>query len=874
MELLERDEELAALTAATEDLARVGGRVVMLPGEPGIGKSALVDAFIEGLADRLSVWHGRCDNLVAAQPMGALHEAARSARPADQGVVAALQAGDVPDTMVRIREALASCSASVFVVDDLQWADDATLDILSHLVHRVQDLAVLFVLAYRPEAVTGHERLRRFLGSMPPRTAMLTLRPLTRDAIRELAPSRDVDRLCEVTGGNPFFVTEVLASGSVEVPPTVASAVLARLDSLPSACRAALERLSVWPGEMSFDIAERLVGDLDVLAEAELRGLLLVTEGGLCFRHEIARLATEATLPRVRRRRVDADVVEALRDRSDADLPRLVHHALSCGDADSVVAYAPRAADYCVRVGAHRQALSLYAAVLRFEDRLPRDQLAAACDAYAWELYNAHRFTEAVEYAERALRLVDREAPSTRIGPLGRAALQVFMSGAGDKATEYATLAVQLATDTDRRSHADALTSLGTMHALTGDHAEAIRQLDLVDVAPEEHADLRSLTLNYQAQCRDDLTEDERIDVVRQALQIALEHAAHEPIARAHTSLAELLYRFGRYDELAAALEEGLAFVREHGFWCHAYALESHSGLLSWRRGDVAAARHELEVLVGRYEDPGMLSLFSAVPLARLRARGGDRGAGEQLRSGWAFARRLGHLGGLGYAGAALAEWGWLYREPRTVEAVLRDWAPHASRPTAAAFDDEIRRYAALAGIETPGGAGGTPWGVALRGDHRGAAARWRSVGDPYELAIELAHGDAVDLQQAARLFDEHGAGPAGRWVRERLARMGRRPATRAPQRPSRSPVLTAREADVAELVARGMTNAEIADALFISARTVDHHVSAVLGKLGVDSRRAVATRLRQDEVATVREIGGVVSASRASTRPAVGATA
>ena len=856
MDLLERDTSLAALTAATVHLDRDGGRIVLIPGEPGIGKTALIQAFVGTVARTLAVWIGRCDNLVAARPLSAVHEALRTmgqTQPAAlaaslPALMAAVQTGDIGETMALLREALAAGPPTVFIVDDLQWADDATIDTLSHLGHRVAQLPVLFVLAYRPEEATAHERLRRFLGSLPTGTSTIQLSPFSRAAVQRLAQTADVDRLCDITGGNPFYVTEVLASSATEVPPTVASAVLARLGALPRPCRLALERLAVWPGEIDFDVAERLVGDLDVLAAAEQSGLLRVTTTGLSFRHEIARRATEASLPRLRRRRLDADVIAALRDGAEAHLPRLVHHALSCDDAGTVVEFAPRAAQYCVRVGAHRQALALYAAILRFEDRLTREQLASACDAYAWELCNAHRFTEAVDYAERALRLLAGAEPSQRVGPLVRAARHRFMSGARDQATAYATLAVQLATGADARSYAQALTSLGSAQALTGQSTEAARLLALVDIAPTENADLRSLVLNYRTQCQAGLTDDERIDGVRDALSVALHHAAYEPAARAYTTLAELLFRFGRYDDLAGALEEGLPFVREHGFWSHAYTLESHRGLLSWRLGDLSGARREFEVAVGRYDDAGMLALYSAVPLARLRARTGDRTAGEQLRSGWDFALRLGHLGGLGYAGAALAEWGWLYRDRSVVGAVLRGWSEHAARPTAAGFDAEIRRYAALAGITTDDAAeGDSPWAVALGGDHHTAAARWRAIGDPYELAIELAQtDDAADAHEAARLLEEYGATPARRWIRERLLALGVRTVPRGSRRRTSVDVLTPREADVAALVAQGLTNAEIAEELFVSVRTVDHHVSAVLGKLGVDGRRAVAARLRQ----------------------------
>lgn len=854
MELLEREADLSLLHEAALDVAR-GGRVALITGEPGVGKSSLVASFLRGLPAERPVWFGRCDDLIAARPLGAVREAIRSAAGAPTELLLALERGSVTDVMVGLQEALASGPAAVFVVDDLHWADDATLDVLGYLVRRAAALPVLFVGSYRSGEVAGNESLRRFLGSLPSGTLRVTPAPLSRTAVSRLAGSSDIGRLYDVTGGNPFFVTEVLAAGpggspGEDFPPTVAAAVVGRLAALSKPCRQALERLSVWSGVIDFDLAERLVGDLEVLSEAELCGLLTVTAAGLSFRHEIARLVTAGTLPRVLRRGFDAAVIAALRERGDSDLPRLVHHATSCGDADTVVAFAPRAAEYCVRVGANRQALAFYGAALRYEDRLDRKQLAQVCDAYAWELSIAHRFGEAVQYAQRALRLVADDDRDKRIGVLVRTARILYMSGSGPAAMDCASTAVDLARDGRSPSYAEALTALGSLHALMGDPAEGVRLLDAAAGAAAEPG-LRSLVFNYQAQCRSDLDEDQAVDMMRGALHLARQHAAYEALARAYTNLAELLYRLARYDELEDVVTEGLTFAREHGFWSHAYNLETHQALLTWRRGEVDQARDALEIALGRYDDPGMLVLYSDVPLARLRARTGDRSAGIALRAGWVGALRLGSIC-LGYAGAALAEWGWLYGDRGVVEHVLQGWGDHALRPTVGAFDAEIRRYAILAGV---GGAadaacrGDSPWALAVGGDHAAAAARWRSIGDPYELAIELAHSTrGEDVLEALQLTKAYGAGPASRWVRGRLTEMGVRSVPRGPQPRTRAHAagLTPREAEVTDLLVSGMTNAEIADQLFLSVRTVEHHVSAVLAKLAVDNRRAARRHLQR----------------------------
>jgi DNA-binding NarL/FixJ family response regulator len=139
-------------------------------------------------------------------------------------------------------------------------------------------------------------------------------------------------------------------------------------------------------------------------------------------------------------------------------------------------------------------------------------------------------------------------------------------------------------------------------------------------------------------------------------------------------------------------------------------------------------------------------------------------------------------------------------------------------------------------------------WAAGLEGDWRAAAAAWQEAGDPYETALELAEsGDAEATAEALRLLEDLRAEPAAARVRERLRAMGAR-VPRGPRAVTRAnPAgLTPRQLAVLGLLREGMTNAEIADRLVLSVRTVDHHVAAVLDKLGVRSRREAAAAAQE----------------------------
>lgn len=141
------------------------------------------------------------------------------------------------------------------------------------------------------------------------------------------------------------------------------------------------------------------------------------------------------------------------------------------------------------------------------------------------------------------------------------------------------------------------------------------------------------------------------------------------------------------------------------------------------------------------------------------------------------------------------------------------------------------------------------PFALQMAGDWRAAAAVWREIGCPYEVASALADGDTDAILEAVSLFDALGAGPMARRTREALRRAGVSSIPRGPRRSTRSNPggLTDRQLEVLELVAEGRSNAQIADTLDLSRKTVEHHVSAILGKLEVTTRdEAVAIAMSE----------------------------
>jgi AAA ATPase domain len=292
VELLERDEALAELHRQFERSA-TGGRLVAVSGEAGIGKTALVSRFLGECVPTPVVLWGSCDPLHTPRPLGPIRDAARDAG----GRLAAQLAEDAPREHVfeSVLDALRPPPPRVLVVEDVHWADEASLDLLIWLGRRLRVTAGLILITYRDDDHAAGT-ISRVLGHAPARcVAHVSLEPLSPAAVARLAEAsgRPPAQLHGLTGGNPFFLTEVLAGPEGAVPATVRDAVMARVEPLPTEARVLLELVSVVPGRAETWLVEPAAGRDEALAS----GLLRSGADGMWFRHELARLAVEASLP-------------------------------------------------------------------------------------------------------------------------------------------------------------------------------------------------------------------------------------------------------------------------------------------------------------------------------------------------------------------------------------------------------------------------------------------------------------------------------------------------------------------------------------------------------------------------------------------------
>ena len=345
--LLEREDVLAALSGANSETRAGQGRLVLVAGEAGVGKTSVVRSFVASTTGTTRVLIGACDPLFTPRPLGPFADLASSAG-LDAFLAGAPTASEVFE---QVRNELAAGS-TILVLEDVHWADEATLDVLRLLARRIEAIPALVVVTYREDELERTHPLRVVLGELGgiPGVESLRVDPLSPVAVERLAESYEVDvqKLYSLTSGNPFYVREVLDAGGDAVPATVRSAVLARTARLSDDALALAEAVSIAPPKLDVWALERVCGDaVRRLDECLSAGVLVSDDTGVAFRHELARLAVEESLSATRRVELHRSVLETLSDPpyGSPDFARLAHHAEAAGDAAAVLLYAPAAAE-------------------------------------------------------------------------------------------------------------------------------------------------------------------------------------------------------------------------------------------------------------------------------------------------------------------------------------------------------------------------------------------------------------------------------------------------------------------------------------------------------------------------------------------------
>lgn len=449
--LLERSGELDTLERALEAAVTTGGgRVVLVAGEAGIGKTTLLRAFERRCGAEPRFLWGACDPLFTPRPLGPVCEIAEGAGgPLNALVSEGAKPFEVGSALL---DELGR-RPTVVVLEDLHWGDEASLDVLRILARRIQGARALVIASYRDDELARDDPFRGVLGELARQHSVdrLRLARLSEAAVTQLADPYGVDasELYRTTAGNPFFVTEALAAGDDRIPPTVRDAVLARAAHLAGASRRLLEAaaISSQPTELWLLDALEPDGGAEVTAlDACLAsGMLTATRDAIAFRHELARLAVEESIVPGRRSALHRAALAALLEPPGGapDSARLAHHADAAGDREAVLRFAPAAAERAGALGAHREAAAQYSRALRYADDLPLEERADLLRMAADECDFVGRATDAIALRRLAIEAYRAAGRGDRaVDPLRALLLPLWLVGRRPEAVEAASEAV------------------------------------------------------------------------------------------------------------------------------------------------------------------------------------------------------------------------------------------------------------------------------------------------------------------------------------------------------------------------------------------------------------------------------------------------
>jgi DNA-binding CsgD family transcriptional regulator/tetratricopeptide (TPR) repeat protein len=856
MELLERASFLATLAEYAREARQGSGRLVLVSGESGIGKTALVEEFGRNAKGTRWLW-GACDAMLTPRPLGPLFDIG----PQAGGELADLCRRDAPRDQLFaafLAELDSPQKPTVAVIEDVHWADEATIDLLGFLGRRLGRTPALVLATFRDDELGDDHPLPVVLGDLATQRATRRMRlpPLSAEAVRVLLGQREVDaaELHRVTGGNPFYVSEIVAAGWPSVPPTVRDAVGARLARLDSGTRQTVEAAAVIGARVDRALLSSVLTVSAVAIDAcVISGLLVPDTADLRFRHELVRMAVEAGITPQRKMELHQHVLTAMAERGDRDPAVLAHHAEGAGLQHAVLRHAPEAARRSAALGAHREAAAQFERALRFANDADKPAAAALHEGLAHE----YSMLDQWERAESALRIAlrlrrelgDQRSAGADLRLLSTTLWRLCRGEEADRAAAEAVSVLQQLPPGVELAWAYA--SLAIFHMGAGRLEEGVTFMDAARALGERlhQPDIVSYALNALGFVHVDRGEDGS-GCIERALRIALAEDLHEAAGRAYSSLQEVTTRLNMFSESERWYAEGMAYCEDRELGVFSKCLRGWRAYSLLQLGRWAEAADICDQMLAGQGISPVNRLNPLRVLGSIRGRRGDAGAWLLLDEALALAEGTSEVQWIVPVRTVRAELRWASGQADlAVDEIVSAWHRAAWHGAAGRVDPWTAGSVALwlqrlqAPADLPSGLP-DPVARELAGDWQGAAGEWEKLGRPYDAALaRLGSPDEAGLREALTTLDDLGATAIAAVARRRLRQLGVTAIPRGPRPATRAGPggLTAREREVLALLAEGLPDREISRRLVISERTVHHHVSAVLSKIGVSSRTAAA---------------------------------
>jgi tetratricopeptide (TPR) repeat protein len=634
MELMEREVFLDILQSRFETVLDGEGHCVFVSGEAGIGKTSLIKAFSKELTNRCKIFQDTCDALFTPRPLAPLYDILLQLEddlPANNQEIA-----DRTAFFTRIFQALKNQKElSVVIFEDIHWADDATLDFIKFFARRISQLRCLFILTYRDNEIHSGAHLRNILSQLNRDSFIrLQLPPLSKQVVDKMAGERGWkgEDVYSISGGNPFYVNEILASYSVGIPENIRDSVLSVYNRQDAKTKHVWEILSVMPTGFSARYLDKMDPFYaDVIEEGLAAKMLVNNKGVISFKHELFRRAVEASLSPLVRVELNKKILELFLEsfEENQQIEQIVHHAKNANEYDFVAYYAPIAARKAASVGSHTEAATLFLSAIEYYQDSDDDTLIEFYESYAYECYLTNQIREAIIYAGRSLNLLEKKDNKEKIGNCMRFLSRLWwFNGNRKKAESFAVRAIDfLDKQAASKEKAMAYSNMSQLKMLSDEPADCIywgeKAIEMAKELADEEILSHALNNVGDVQARIQPSKEKGIELLQQSLNIALKNSYHEHVARAYTNLGHNGLLMKEHELAGRMLEEGIQYCEERDLDSWTTYMWGDMAKLKLETGNWKEAYEIADRLINNEDLASIVRIGALIVLATIKMRRG-----------------------------------------------------------------------------------------------------------------------------------------------------------------------------------------------------------------------------------------------------------
>jgi DNA-binding CsgD family transcriptional regulator/tetratricopeptide (TPR) repeat protein len=855
MEFLERERYLAELENLFSKLPDGNGFVVLVSGEAGIGKTTLVENFTKKIDKRARILWGTCDALFAPRPLGPLYDISAQLK---NDLINLLNSHS--ERSVIFSKFLSNIQESklpnIIIIEDVHWADELTFDLIKYLGRRANKINSILIITYRHDEISSEHPLRFVLGDIPSQNLVkIKLPVLSENMVNVLAEVHGLKNLFKTTGGNPFLISEMISNKDEGIPSSIKDSILARMSRLSSSARELIEFVSIIPTSAELWLIDKAFPyNSKFLDECYDSGIIYYENNRVLFKHELTRLAVEGSLSLSKKLLFNEKVLQIFlkQEKINNYLARIIHHAEQSHNKKVIIKYAPIAAKQASKLGAHLLAANHYKNVLRFADELSIQNQLDFYESKSYECYLNGKVKEGIEDGVIVLNLLKKFPDPIREGENYRRISRMLWYDCNDeKAEQFVDNAIEILEKLPPgKELAMAYSNKSQTYMLREETELAIKWGEkAVKLARKmKDKDIEAHALNNIGTAKmfaDDITGEEYL---KKSLQISLKNDFVEQTTRAYINLGCVLLQKRELKKANEYFAAGTEYCSDKDLHTLTLCMLAHHANVKLYLGEWdSAVEFANSVFQNEYIPEGNKNIPLFI-IGIIRARRNDPGAMNLLAEANRLSLNLGEMDKIVTIKAATAEAFWLQNKLNEIADEIESLyfkIQYTRNPWyigSLAYwlwkNDRLKRIPKTIA---------KPYLLQINGDWKSAAKLWEELECPYEKALALSEGDERAMKEAIDIFNSLGASATSQLVKQKMRESGIKSIPKGPRKTTKANPngLTVRQVEVLNLVSKGFGNNEIGNKLFISPKTVDHHISAILLKLNVHSRYEAADFIR-----------------------------